>query len=63
MVTGTVPAWRTAAATMPRSSRGLRGMADPPPLLVTFRTGHPKFMSMWSTRSSPTSSLTASPTW
>ena len=63
MVTGTGPALRTAAATMPRSSRGLSGMADPPPLLVTFRTGQPKFMSTWSTRSSPTRSFTASPTW
>ena len=38
------------------------GIAAPPPLLVTFRTGQPKFMSMWSTRPSPTRSRTASPT-
>jgi hypothetical protein len=62
-VTGTVPAPRTAAATIARSSRGFSGIAEPPPLLVTFRTGQPKFMSMWSTRPSPTSSFTASPTW
>jgi hypothetical protein len=61
-VTGTVPAADTAARTIARSRRGLTGMAAPPPLLVTLRTGQPKFMSMWSTRPSPTSTRTASPT-
>ena len=41
---------------MSRSSLGLSGMAAPPPLLVTLRTGQPKFMSRWSTRPSPTRS-------
>ena len=62
MVTGTAPAAATAARTMLRSRRGFSGMAAPPPLLVTLRTGQPKFMSMWSTRPSPTRSRTASPT-
>ena len=46
MVTGTLPAFCTAARTMLRSSLGLSGMAAPPPLRVTLRTGQPKFMSM-----------------
>ena len=62
MVTGTAPAACTAAAHDARSSRGFSGMAAPPPLLVTLRTGQPKFMSMWSTRPSPTRTRTASPT-
>ena len=62
MVTGTRPAPATAAATMLRSRCFFKGMAAPPPLLVTLRTGQPKFMSMWSTRPSPTSRRTASPT-
>ncbi len=62
MVTGTSPEFFTAARTMSRSSSGRAGMAEPPPLRVTFRTGQPKFMSMWSTRPSPTRRLTASPT-
>ena len=62
IVTGTGPAAATAAATMRRRSRGLSGIAAPPPLLVTLRTGQPKFMSTWSTRPSPTRMRTASPT-
>jgi len=62
IVTGTAPAAATAARTMSRSKRGLSGIAAPPPLLVTLRTGQPKFMSRWSMRPSPTSMRTASPT-
>ena len=62
IVTGTAPAACTAARTIVRSSFGFSGMAAPPPLLVTLRTGQPKFMSRWSTRPSPTRSRTASPT-
>jgi hypothetical protein len=62
IVTGTSPAAATAARTIPRSSFGLSGIAAPPPLLVTLRTGQPKFMSRWSTRPSLTSSRTDSPT-
>ncbi len=62
IVTGTGPAASTAARTIARNSFGLSGIAAPPPLLVTLRTGQPKFMSRWSTRRSPTSSRTASPT-
>ena len=62
IVTGTRPAAPTAAATIRRRRRGFNGIAEPPPLLVTFRTGQPKFMSTWSTWPSPTRIRTASPT-
>jgi len=52
----------TAARTMARNSFGLAGTAAPPPRRVTFAAGHPKFMSMWSTRPSAQSLRTASPT-
>ena len=61
MVTGTAPAFRTAAPTRRASRRGFTGMALPPPTRVTLRTGHPKFMSTCSTPSS-TSARTISPT-
>ncbi len=43
---------RTAAATIWPNSRRLNGSAAPPPRLVTLGTGQPKFMSMWSAKSS-----------
>ena len=62
IVNGTEPADWTAARTMFRSRLRLMGIAEPPPLRGTLRTGHPKFMSMWSIRPSSTSRFTASPT-
>src|SRR5690606_23841076 len=46
--------------TMSRNRSDFHGSAAPPPLRVTFGTGQPKFMSMWSARSSATSIVTAS---
>ena len=61
MVIGIVPAWATQERTMLRSSPRFSGIAAPPPLRVTLRTGQPKLRSMWSTRPWPTSRATASP--
>ena len=36
----------TAASTIDEKSLRLYGRAAPPPLRVTFGTGHPKFISM-----------------
>jgi hypothetical protein len=49
-VTGTPEglAASTAADTIRANSRRRHGSAAPPPLRVTFGTGQPKFMSMWS---------------
>ncbi|SRX84033.1 hypothetical protein MPP7335_05822 [Mycolicibacterium parafortuitum] len=44
----------TAAATIWPNSLRLYGSAAPPPRRVTFGTGQPKFMSMWSARFSST---------
>ncbi len=62
-VTGTsnFDASRTAARTMSRNRSRFQGSTAPPPLRVTFATGQPKFMSMWSARSSSTSIFTAAP--
>ena len=51
---GDGPAAATAARTMSRSSVRCTGSAEPPPLRVTLGTGHPKFMSTWSTPTSST---------
>ena len=40
----------TAARTIERSNSGRAGTAAPPPWRVTLAAGHPKLMSMWSTR-------------
>ena len=63
IVTGT-PAGAAAATherTMARSSARFTGSAAPPPRRVTFGAGQPKLRSTWSTRPSPTSRRTASP--
>ena len=60
-VTGTsrrAPSSTTAPTTARNRSR-FHGSADPPPLRVTFGTGQPKLRSMWSARSSVTSSRAA----
>ena len=44
---------------MSRNSSSFHGRAAPPPLRVTLGTGHPKFRSMWSARSSSTRTRTA----
>jgi hypothetical protein len=62
IVTGTPSAASTAARTIRANSRRRHGRAAPPPLRVTFGTGHPKFMSMWSARFSRTTMRTARPT-
>ena len=59
-VTGIGPAARTVASTIERNSSSFHGRAAPPPLRVTFGTGHPKFMSMWSVSPSPTRNRVAS---
>jgi hypothetical protein len=46
IVTGTAPAACTAARTIARSRLRLTGIAAPPPLRVTLRTGQPKLRSM-----------------
>lgn len=51
----------TAALTMEANSSAFHGRAEPPPRRVTLGTGQPKFMSMWSQRSSSTSMRTAAP--
>ena len=51
----------TAALTIEANSSDFHGRAEPPPRRVTFGTGQPKFMSMWSQRSSSTSIRTAAP--
>ncbi len=61
-VSGMSPAARTAPSTMSRNRPLFHGSAAPPPLRVTLGTGHPKFRSMWSARSSATSIVTASAT-
>ncbi len=63
-VNGTLPldAACTAARTIAVKSSLFHGSAAPPPLRVTLGTGQPKFMSMWSARSSSTSMRTAAPT-
>src|SRR5918996_48028 len=53
-VTGTDPAFSTAARTIRSNSLRLYGSAAPPPRRVTLGTGQPKFMSMWSARSRST---------
>ena len=59
IVTGTSPALSTTLRTIFCSSRGLTGIAEPPPEAVTLRTGQPKFMSMWCTPHSSASTLVA----
>ena len=45
--------------TIAPNSRRFHGIAEPPPLLVIFRTLQPKFRSMWSARFSSTIRRTA----
>ena len=61
-VTGTPcgDAAATHAATMFANSRRLYGSAAPPPRRVTFATGQPQLVSMWSASPSPMMILTAS---
>ncbi len=63
-VTGTPAgaATRTAWATIAVNRPSFQGRAEPPPLRVTLGTGQPKLRSMWSARSSSTSSRTAAAT-
>ncbi len=49
----------TAAVTIRRNRCRFHGSAEPPPRRVTFGTGHPKFKSMWSARSSSATISTA----
>ncbi len=61
--TGTRPSAAAMASwTMLRNRSRFQGRALPPPLRVTFGTGQPKLRSMWSARSSSTSSRTAAAT-
>ena len=53
---------RTAASTIRPNRRRRHGRAAPPPLRVTFGTGQPKFMSMWSARPSSAIMRTAAAT-
>ena len=51
----------TAALTISRNRFRLKGSAAPPPLRVTFGTGQPKFISIWSAKFSRPIIFTASP--